>query len=76
MDPIYTIFTPNTVVSSGQSDLNPSSPPRSPDLSVCDYFLWGTFKSKVCACIATKLSLQELQEDIFMIRLQSSFATC
>jgi len=23
-------------------------PPRSPDLSACDFFLWGYLKSKVC----------------------------
>lgn len=47
LEHIYTIFTPDRVVSRGQSGLGPSWPPRSPDLSVCDYFLWGTIKSKV-----------------------------
>ncbi|GFX29728.1 hypothetical protein TNCV_2750621 [Trichonephila clavipes] len=40
MDHVYTIITPEKVVSRGQSDLGPNWPPRSPDPSMCDYFLW------------------------------------
>lgn len=62
MDHIHTIFTPDRVVSRGQSDLSPSWPPRSPDLSVCDYFLWGTLKAKVYR--NNPHCLQELQQNI------------
>ncbi|PRD26096.1 UNVERIFIED_CONTAM: hypothetical protein NCL1_39058 [Trichonephila clavipes] len=43
MDHIYIIFTPDR----GQSDLGPNLPLRSLNLLVCNYFLWGTLKSKV-----------------------------
>ncbi|GFU46855.1 hypothetical protein TNCV_640091 [Trichonephila clavipes] len=47
IDRIYTIFTLERVISRRQSGLGPSWPPRSPDLSVCDYILWGTLTLKV-----------------------------
>ncbi len=31
----------------GRGSPNMQWPPRSPDLSVCDFFLWGFIKSKV-----------------------------
>ena len=62
LEHIYTIFTPDRVVSRGQLGHFPSWPPRSPDLSVCDYYLWGTLKSKVYR--NNPQSLQELQQNI------------
>ena len=37
-------------------------PPRSPDLSACDFFLWVYLKSKVCANAPN--SLQDLRQNI------------
>jgi hypothetical protein len=39
-------------------------PPRSPDLSVCDYFLWGYLKSKVY--INKPHNIQELKDSILL----------
>ena len=57
---------------SGKSGLSPNKlisrngdihwPPRSPDLSSCDYFLWGYLKSKVFATRPD--TIQELKERI------------
>ncbi|KAG8174111.1 hypothetical protein JTE90_000037 [Oedothorax gibbosus] len=38
---IYKTFDSDRVVSRGQSGLGPLWPPRSPDLSVCDFFFVG-----------------------------------
>ncbi|KAG8174791.1 hypothetical protein JTE90_013053 [Oedothorax gibbosus] len=59
---IYKTFYSDRVVSRGQSGLGPFWPPRSPDLSVCDFFLWGTLKSKVYN--NNPHNLQELQQNI------------
>ncbi|XP_049955754.1 uncharacterized protein LOC126471573 [Schistocerca serialis cubense] len=50
------------VVSRGQSGRDPSWPPRSRDLSVCDYFVRGVLKTKVHR--NNPHSLQELQQNI------------
>lgn len=62
LEHIYKIFTPDRVVSRGQSCIDPSWPPRSPDLTVCDYFLWGTLKNKVYQ--NNPHTLKELQQNI------------
>ncbi|GFT13010.1 hypothetical protein TNCV_431331 [Trichonephila clavipes] len=72
MDHIYTIFTPDRVVSRCQPDLGPSWPP---DLSACDYFLWETLKSNVH--FNNPQSLQEQQQNFFdeipAVQLRSAF---
>ncbi|GFU22627.1 hypothetical protein TNCV_1305011 [Trichonephila clavipes] len=62
----------------GQSDLDPSWPPKSPDLSSCNYFLWKTLKSKVYR--SNHHSRQKLQQNISdeittipEVQLQSAF---
>ncbi|KAG8186614.1 hypothetical protein JTE90_019935 [Oedothorax gibbosus] len=62
MNNIYKTFDSDRVMSRGQSDLGPLWPPRSPDLSVCDFFLWGTLKSKLYS--NNPQNLQELQQNI------------
>ncbi|GFV27259.1 hypothetical protein TNCV_3459531 [Trichonephila clavipes] len=58
---IYTVFTPDRVVSLGQSDLGPSWPLRSNDLSLCNYFCGEGFIKH----IATQPhSLKELHQNI------------
>ncbi|GFW12851.1 hypothetical protein TNCV_3885611 [Trichonephila clavipes] len=47
MDPIYTIFIPDRVVSRDQSGLGRCWSPRSPDVLVWDYIWCGTLKPKV-----------------------------
>ena len=40
-------------------------PPRSADLTPCDFFLWGHLKSKVCTVYTTpQQNLEELEERI------------
>lgn len=41
MHRLYELFPPNHVI------LNPDWPPRSPDLSVCDNFLWSYLKNNI-----------------------------
>ena len=36
------------VIQGGVKRTHVTWPPRSPDLSACDFFLWGYLKSKVC----------------------------
>ena len=40
----------------------PEQPPRSPDLTPCDYFLWGHLKSKVY--LTPPQDVEELRERI------------
>ena len=47
----------------GQFDLNFPWPPRSPDLTVCDFFLWGYIKEQVYAR-GSPATLDELRESI------------
>lgn len=41
MERLYTLFPPEKIIS------NPDWPPRSPDLSTLDNFLWSHLKNKV-----------------------------
>ncbi|GFT62860.1 uncharacterized protein TNCV_1606861 [Trichonephila clavipes] len=43
----FVVVSTEEAVSRGQYDFGPSWPPKKPDLSLYDYFLWGTKKSNV-----------------------------
>ncbi|GFV34074.1 hypothetical protein TNCV_654681 [Trichonephila clavipes] len=75
MDCIYTTFTPDRVVRSGQFAPSPSWPLRSPDLSVSDHFLWGTFKSKVYRNNPHSLQKQpqNFSDEMLVISLRYAF---
>lgn len=53
---IYEVFSEERTVSKGLW------PPRSPDLSTCDFYLWGSLKGKVYG--SNPKTLEELKENI------------
>ncbi|GFS96845.1 hypothetical protein TNCV_4177571 [Trichonephila clavipes] len=59
LDCSLTVFTSDRVINKCQLGLGPSWTPRTPDMSLCHYFLLGTLKFKVCC--RNSISLQELQ---------------